>query len=327
MTLLVKEYGLFGTWAGASPDASPSRREPLDRLITKGALKPPDLDILANREPSTRFNLREKRELAVKLGFCLMNFFNTQVTSRRVYFLDSTISGLRKRFPHLAFSQSFSTEASSRQEFRIGHPVFLSFAKLLLEVDYGQTIDLDISPCGDENEAAWLQLLSQVDRLSAERSDSYLEAISNCLLVHRKIAKILISYDLTEESGILKIRKTLYKEVVRKLEDGLAESTSRDSRKRGRSTRSPSPDYLNDDSAEQRVSRRKKRSPLPLPSQHHDVLKLALCETRGCGNDARSNRPAMRRLPSRQDSPEPGATRLRGGSLELTRRTPEESSR
>ncbi|KAL2680329.1 hypothetical protein Neosp_007926 [[Neocosmospora] mangrovei] len=142
-------------------------------------------------------------------------------------------------FPYLAIGPKLPATAELHN-FSVGHPALLSFAKLLLEIDFGQTIDLDINPCNSQNLPAWGQLLSRVDRLAEERSDSYLQAIRSCLLVHDKIAKALRTQGLGGKKADSTIRKKLYKEVVRKLERGLAESIPRPAHKRQRSESPPS---------------------------------------------------------------------------------------
>ncbi|RFU77282.1 hypothetical protein TARUN_4958 [Trichoderma arundinaceum] len=239
LMLLIEKYGLFGAWAGsASSGIGLSSKESLEQLIEKGAFKPLDLETLMHGPSSAKFSTKDKRSLAVKLGYCLMDFFDADLTSKRIYFLDSSKSGPKKEFPYLAFGSKLPATADS-YNFRMGHPALLSFSKLLLEIDFGQKLELDISPHNSQNQATWAKLLSYVDRLEEDRSDSYLEAIRGCLLVHRKIAEKLRSRDLDSKGADSRIRKILFKEVVHKLELGLAESIPRPSHKRQRSETPP----------------------------------------------------------------------------------------
>lgn len=240
LTLFIETYGLFGSWTVPTSSASvPTTRESLKQLILKGAFKQLDLDVLFNKTSPGRFGPKDKRALAVKLGFCLMDFFDSEVSSRNIYFLSSSNSGLQVDFPYLAFDSKQST-ADKIHDFQIGDPALLSFAKLLLEMEFGQSIDLDIAPQSSQNQDAWLQLLIRVDRLTEERSDSYIEAIRGCLLVHHHIMIALRSRNLDSNGAESIIRETLYEEVVIKLERGLAESIPRLDRKRPRSD-SPAP--------------------------------------------------------------------------------------
>ncbi|OTA01143.1 hypothetical protein A9Z42_0014560 [Trichoderma parareesei] len=242
LMLLIEKYGLFGAWADpATFEAGSSSKESLEQLIGKGAFKPLDLQALMYGASQSKFSTKDKRALAVKLGFCLMDFFDADITPRRIYFWNASITGPKKEFPYLSFDSKLPA-TTNPYNFRMGHPALLSFAKLLLEIDFGQSIELAISPDSSRNQAAWATLVSLVDRLEEDRGDSYLQAIRGCLNVHRKIAERLRTRDLDKKRAELRIRKTLYKEVVHKLELGLAESIPRPAHKRQRSE-SPSPSY------------------------------------------------------------------------------------
>ncbi|OPB38238.1 hypothetical protein A0O28_0013420 [Trichoderma guizhouense] len=245
LMLLIEKYGIFGAWANpTSSGPDPSSKESLNQLIEKGAFKPLDLHALIHGASQQKFSTRDKRALAVKLGFCLMDFFDADITSKRIYFLNASKPGPKEGLPYLAFGSKLPATADP-YSFRMGHPALLSFAKLLLEIDFGQCIDLEISPYNSQNQVTWAKLVSYVDRLEEDRSDSYLEAIRACLHVHRKIAEKLRSRDLDSKGADSRIRKTLYKEVVHKLELGLAESIPRPAHKRQRSESPPASDHRN----------------------------------------------------------------------------------
>ncbi|KAF3072369.1 hypothetical protein CFAM422_005300 [Trichoderma lentiforme] len=245
LMLLIEKYGIFGAWANpTSSGPDPSSKESLNQLIEKGAFKPLDLHALIHGASQQKFSTKDKRALAVKLGFCLMDFFDADITSKRIYFLNASKPGPKEGLPYLAFGSKLPATADP-YSFRMGHPALLSFAKLLLEIDFGQCIDLEISPYNSQNQVTWAKLVSYVDRLEEDRSDSYLEAIRACLHVHRKIAEKLRSRDLDSKGADSRIRKTLYKEVVHKLELGLAESIPRPAHKRQRSESPPASDDRN----------------------------------------------------------------------------------
>ncbi|RWA10982.1 hypothetical protein EKO27_g4126 [Xylaria grammica] len=172
LTLLVKEYGLFGTWgAPIGPVKGMSSKESLHQLIMEGAFKPLDFNTLLSGAPPAKFSTRAKRELAVKLGFCLMDFFDADLASKQIYFLNYSNSRPRKEPPYLAFN-SKPPPSSDPYNFGMGHPALLSFAKLLLELDFGEVIDLSISPHNSKNSEAYVKLMVIVERLEQERSDS-----------------------------------------------------------------------------------------------------------------------------------------------------------
>ncbi|KAM0259057.1 hypothetical protein ACHAQJ_003558 [Trichoderma viride] len=273
LILLIQKYGLFGTWAGlTSSSIGPSTTESLDQLIKRGAFKPLDLEMLAHGASSEKTSIKDKRTLAVKLGYCLMDFFDTDLNSKNIYFLDSSISDPKKEFPYLALGSKLPATAES-YSFQMGHPALLSFAKLLLEIDFGQSLELDISPHNNQNQAAWVQLLGYVDRLEEDRNDSYLEAIRGCLTVHHTIAKKLRSCDLDSSDADPRVREALFDNIVHKLEDGLSESIPRAPRKR---QRSESPSTSDGRSGAQAVnSRERQRSESPASSDSQDEAQAA----------------------------------------------------
>ncbi|KLU87692.1 hypothetical protein MAPG_06686 [Magnaporthiopsis poae ATCC 64411] len=245
LILLIEQYGLFGAWTPLHPSqpSSAPPQENLDKLISSGAFKPLDLVTLSGGSSSIRYKTQEKRALAVRLGYCLMDFFDADLSSKRIYFLGSTKSSCsrtRNETLYLSFDSGPPATAESHV-FQIGHPTLLSFAKLLLEIDFGQSIDLYIGSNYDKaNRGTWAELCNMVDRLEEERTDSYLQAVRGCLMAHSQISRALRRGSADERDAELTIRKELYREVVEKLETALAESTPRAGNKRQRSE-SPEP--------------------------------------------------------------------------------------
>lgn len=189
----------------------------------------------------TKFSTREKRALAVKLGFCLMDFFDADFNSKKIYFLDSANQAEKREIPYLAFRSQLPASSES-YNFKMGHPhpALLSFAKLLIEMDCGQMIKLDIDRDYTRNRDTWLKLLDIVDEIQGDVGESYLQAIRGCLLAHQKIAEALGSRERGRKDADSKVRKKIYKEIVQKLEQGLSEATPRSDLKRRRS-KSPPP--------------------------------------------------------------------------------------
>ncbi|KAK4187620.1 hypothetical protein QBC35DRAFT_409987 [Podospora australis] len=241
LTLLVERNHLFGAWSGTTKNPS-SRvpKETLEGLVTKGAFEPAlTYETFKSQGPTApRFTPVEMRKLAVKLGYCLMDFFDANIGSQSIRFMSSQ-TGIEKERIHLAFNSSLPA-TEDLHTFHIGHPTLLSFAKLLLEIYSGSGIIAEsISPYyGENNQKVWLALCVYLERLENERSDSYLRAIRGCLMVHRKISKSLSSSPSSIEDDAI-IRKALYKEIVRNLELGLDEATPRAHHKRRRSESPP----------------------------------------------------------------------------------------
>ncbi|KAL7921714.1 hypothetical protein ACQKWADRAFT_321287 [Trichoderma austrokoningii] len=120
------------------------------------------------------------------------------------------------------------------ENFRMGHPALLSFAKLLLELDFGQHIEIEISSDLSGNEQAWCQLMGRIERLEQERSDSYVEAIRGCFMAPYMISKALRSRRSKNKDVDVIIRKQLYKGIVHKLTLGYDQSNLMSTRKRQR---------------------------------------------------------------------------------------------
>jgi hypothetical protein len=172
-----------------------------------------------------------------------MDFFEADLSSKRIYFPGSATaprSPARDETLYLAFASDLPATANS-YIFRIGNPTLLSFAKLLLEIEFGQSIDLYISSEYNKlNRGTWAELCYMVDELEEERSDSYLQAVRGCLVVHNQISGALRECAANGKDAELAVRKELYEQVVEKLENALAESTPRPVKKRQRSE-SPEP--------------------------------------------------------------------------------------
>lgn len=154
-----------------------------------------------------------------------MNFFDADFASKRICFWD--------RHPYLAFASDIpvSTDVGI---FRMGHPTLLSFAKLLLKLDFGQNIEIDISLDFSGNTQAWCQLLTRIEQLEQERSDSYVEAIRGCFMAPYVISHALKSRRSKDKDVDSIIRKHLYKEIVHKLKLGYDQSNFVSTRKRQR---------------------------------------------------------------------------------------------
>jgi hypothetical protein len=247
LVLADEQYGLYyGTWTHLrpSPPSSAPPKQNLEELISNGAFKGLDLENIESS--SLRYKIREKRALAVRLGYCLMDFFDADLSSQRIYHR----LGSNKTTPrfwtrdgtlYLSFVSTPPATADS-YNFRMGHPTLTSFAKLLLEIGFGQRLDFCVNfDDYSTNIGIWAKLLDKVDRLDQDGNDSYLQAVTGCLMVHKRISKALDRITCTDENDAVRIiRKKLYKKVVKHLENAYAESTARAPNKRQRSE-SPEP--------------------------------------------------------------------------------------
>lgn len=243
LELVLEDSKLYGSWAQlCGTDDSSSSKESLHDLISNGAFRISFNNIDCNKS-AVRFGMQDKRALVVKLGYCLMDFFEAGMNSERIFFQDlvRSDSGNPCYIPYLSFGPELPPPIDQyRYSFATKHTALPSFAKLLLEVHFGETIDLDIT---DENvNKVWETLMTRVDEIEKyEPSGPYLEAVRNCFQAHQYIAKKLGRRSFDIRIVNTKIRKALYREVVSKLQLGLAASIPRSGsdRKRQRSESPP----------------------------------------------------------------------------------------
>ncbi|KAL7921156.1 hypothetical protein ACQKWADRAFT_327938 [Trichoderma austrokoningii] len=232
LVLYIKENQVYGARADpVSSEVGTCSEESLDQLIKNGAFKSIDVGDFNIRPLSVRFSIMEKRKLAVKFGYCLMDFFNADFAPNKIHLFGSSKPG-PMGIPYLAIG-SKSSLRDNAYDFQFGHPTFLSFAKLLIEIELGGIIPLEIHQDSQKNIDVWKQLMVFMDNLQKERRDSYREAIANCLLFHM----LNNSCESDSEDANSTIRRIIYEKIVFKLELGLAESSPRpiSSRKRQRS--------------------------------------------------------------------------------------------
>lgn len=238
---------LEGIQLGQISSATPPSKS-LHHLISSGAFNPPDLSMIwkeRSRSTPAHFNTNQKRALAVKLGYCLMDFFDSSINSENINFPLSENKPIQRELPYLRFTSGIPTSVEFRQ-FRTGHPVLMSFAKLLLEIDSGTEIPIVISSSydGRENCHLWADLLRYAEKLEEYRIDSYVEAVKGCLMVHTNIRQALWNSDLDEKETDLIIRKELYVKVVQHLESAWEESIPRPSNKRSREESPPRQSWI-----------------------------------------------------------------------------------
>jgi len=251
LLLLVESYGLFGGWTrSSSKTTSSSPKTTLHQLIGQGVFKQWDPSSYLQGTLIRRFSKQQKRSLAVQLGYCLLDFFDADLSPNNLYLVGTSNSPAPRDSVYLSFLSGLPQSDKSRL-FKIGHPLLISFAKLLLEIEYGQSIELGVdTKYSNTNKTTWIELSEMVDRLCEDQNSSYLKAVRGSLHVHEKITKGLRQLEKTgsaaENDIDFAIRKLLYKQVVRNLDHSLAESmeqTESVKRKRPRSE-SPEPAHL-----------------------------------------------------------------------------------
>ncbi|KAK5993735.1 hypothetical protein PT974_07172 [Cladobotryum mycophilum] len=222
LCLQICQQRLFGVWAWPTTGKRHLKtlgNQSLDQILELGSFKPCDAKShFTNRSTVLRYKPREKRFLAMNLGYCLLDFFDAELNSKSIHFLVPAGSPTQSELPYISFASKLPTSPEFRN-YKLGHPVLLSFAKLLLEIDEGERIPLEITLHREKNKQAYTDILDYLDELELERAqDAYLEAVRGCLNVHLAISKSLKNIDFDSKEAILKIREELYRHIVQRLE-------------------------------------------------------------------------------------------------------------
>ncbi|KKZ61102.1 hypothetical protein EMCG_04298 [[Emmonsia] crescens] len=263
LRLTIKRDKLFGTWHSTLSERSssnPSTGLSLEQLIR-----------CEPNERSMLYTPKQKRMLALRLGYHLLDFYDTEWDSKDIHFLASKESNNQKELLYRSFSSALPTSPKP-PTFQYAHPVLVSFAKILLEIYIGRSTYIETSPSdGEKNLESQGKLWHWVDKLENKRHDGtdsdlrqdywhsqedyylfqqdfyyvdyhYLQAIRGCLMVHNEISKALKS-NMSERDTVIKIREEIYKEVISNLELTLTPKTSGTVKKRRRLD-SPPPDSV-----------------------------------------------------------------------------------
>ncbi|GAB1315549.1 hypothetical protein MFIFM68171_05759 [Madurella fahalii] len=204
-------------------------REPLSELLKRQAftpIRPRDVfDNLKTAEGKVRYH--KKVEMALMLSKCLVDFFNedfelpwtpSHIHLRRA---SSNRTSCKNRYNLYV---SFRSETSEVKTLDLStglttrNPILLSFAKLLLEIDSGNEISLNINPDPELNIPAFRKLIEYLDlRESETENPSYLRAVRGYLFASRALQ---ISRDDTDQDSATRrlIRKELNEKIVIELE-------------------------------------------------------------------------------------------------------------
>ncbi|KAL3474043.1 nucleoside phosphorylase domain-containing protein [Aspergillus californicus] len=170
-----------------------------------------------------KFSSREKALLALSLARCLVDFFDQDLGSHSwkpesLYFLRRSGTHASDRALYISLKPPGpGTEVSaSFGGVGPGNPVLLAFAKLLLEIDSGDTIPIEIQPESKGNLSKWAEMCDFVSVAEREGSGNYLKAVEGCLYLHMALPNFLDEEGAPATDQIL--RKAIYEQVVRNLE-------------------------------------------------------------------------------------------------------------
>lgn len=97
-----------------------------------------------------------------------------------------------------------------------GNPILLSFAKLLLEIESGERIPMQIHLDNRQNEAKWAELCGFVSEESMERNGDYIRAVEGCLYLHMALRRARQDENSSHTGDVLK--STIFEQIVKNLE-------------------------------------------------------------------------------------------------------------
>lgn len=223
----VDERGLFDISDRMPPIFSSSDKftaESLGSLLDQKAfsrITPRDYLEGATQE---KFGSREKAGLALALARCLMDFFDEHLElasyswkPESIFFIRSSGAHASNRVPYISLRPKSSGPESPDLLKTVGpgNPVLLSFARLLLEIDNGEQIPMEIHPEGKANVSKWGEMCAFVNVAEREGSGNYLKAVEGCLYLHMSLPK---SREQTTTSASEVLRKVIYEKIVQHLE-------------------------------------------------------------------------------------------------------------
>jgi hypothetical protein len=175
-----------------------------------------------------RAGSKEKAEIALMLATCLLEFFadNIELAAyswdpENIFFVNSSTTSYKSRGDIYVSLKPTPFETKSvdlLNDFRAGNPTMLSFARLLLEIETGERMQIQIYPETQKNIKSWAYLCSLV-QMKKDNGESvqYLEAVEGCLHLCNSMPKL---EDRATGSDARKVlRKAIYEKVVRALKE------------------------------------------------------------------------------------------------------------
>lgn len=205
---------------------------PLSELLQQNLFRPIDFQAYHDNTAARKFNSRTKAQVALGLSRCLMDFFDKGLelashswVADNVHFRESPANtkGVKRHLLYVSLRPNLDQNAPSDmcKMFTNGSPVVLSFAKLLLEVLYGEALKIQVKPNENDNLSSWLKLGGIVRDLRRDPdggpfTSKYLEVVENCLSLWATLSN---GSDRTDLLGATRfMRKAIYEKIVHKLE-------------------------------------------------------------------------------------------------------------
>ena len=137
---------------------------------------------VANYSQKRIFSSKEKTALALRLAKCFLAFLDADRflptwDTQRIFLAVNGLSRLQNGQLYICFVPPFDDQVEFSNQF--GDPIFLGFAKLLLEIEGGQKIDLSHR----KTESAQVgKLCEHLHELQKYGRGHYAEAVRECLL-------------------------------------------------------------------------------------------------------------------------------------------------
>lgn len=167
----------------------------------------------------------EKAVLALGLARCLMNFVDGEADLEFFNWRPETIDFIRpsgtdandrrlhiRLKPYIARPRPLDVLKTVKP----GNAMLLSFAKLLLEIESGERIPMEIHLDNRMNEAKWAALCGFVNEESIERNCDYFRAVEGCLYLFMAIRRARHDENSSHIGDIL--RTAIYEQIVKNLE-------------------------------------------------------------------------------------------------------------
>lgn len=184
------------------------------------------LEDFKNGTMSKKVGLKEKAKIVLMLARCLLEFFDEDIelashswAPEQIFFVSPSTSDVAPGDLYVSLKPRLSEikAVDLLEEFRAGNPTLLSFARLMLEIDLGEEIQMDIRPTKKDNERSWVTLCDLVERkLEHGGNVQYLEAVKGCLHLCDNLPE---SKNRATGSAARKVlRRAIYEKIVRKLE-------------------------------------------------------------------------------------------------------------
>jgi hypothetical protein len=203
----------------------------LEDLLPKGIFRRIDITNYGRKDI---FSSKEKTALALRLAKCFLAFFDADQVlptwdTQRIFLATQHRSQLQYGQLYVCFVPPIDDQVECSN--RVGDPIFLGFAKLLLEIEEGQRIDL--SHCKDVFSQVGY-LCESISKLQDAGRIKYAVAVRNCLLFSPSLDN--------DEDNRTAVRRILSEEIIRYLEADLKPNDQpHNKRRRSNSLRNSSP--------------------------------------------------------------------------------------